>query len=54
VAKGFAKKEGIYYEENFAPTTKWNTIIMVRNLAAQHGWTLHQVDVCRVWLHKAL
>src|ERR1700733_9403424 len=26
VAKGFAQKEGVYYEETFAPTTKWATI----------------------------
>jgi hypothetical protein len=45
VAKGFSQKEGIDYEETFSPTTKWNTIRMVINLVAQHGWTLHQMDV---------
>jgi hypothetical protein len=47
-------KEGIDYEETFSPTTKWNTIRMVINLAAQYGWTLHQMDVKSAFLNGDL
>jgi hypothetical protein len=54
VAKGFAQKEGIDYEETISPTSKWNTILMVINLAALYGWTLHQMDVKSVFLNGDL
>eukprot|EP00253_Pinus_taeda_P017226 PITA_17226 len=34
VAKGFAQKEGVAYDETFAPTTKWATIQTLFPLAA--------------------
>jgi hypothetical protein len=37
VAKGFAMKEGIDYEENFAPTTKWATISTLFSMATHNG-----------------
>eukprot|EP00253_Pinus_taeda_P019453 PITA_19453 len=37
VEKGFAQKEGVDYEETFAPTTKWATIWTLFALAAQNG-----------------
>ena len=45
MAKCFAQKEGIDYEETFAPTTKWTTIQTLFALAAQNGWKVHQMDV---------
>ena len=54
VAKGFAQKEGIDYEETFAPTAKWNTIRIVLALAAQNGWKVHQMDVKSVFLNGDL
>ena len=54
VAKGFAQKEGIDYEEIFAPTTKWNTISIVLALAAQNGWKVHQMDVKSAFLNNDL
>ena len=52
--KGFSHKEGIDYEENFAPTTNWNTIWIVLALAAQNGWKVHQMDVKRAFLNGDL
>eukprot|EP00253_Pinus_taeda_P026038 PITA_26038 len=37
VEKGFAQKEGVDYEETFAPTSKWATIRTLFALAAQNG-----------------
>eukprot|EP00253_Pinus_taeda_P034037 PITA_34037 len=45
VAEGFAQKEGIDYEETFAPTAKWATIRTLFALAAQNSWRVHQMDV---------
>eukprot|EP00253_Pinus_taeda_P013832 PITA_13832 len=45
VAKGFAQKEGVNYEENFSPTTKWATIQTLFALTFQNGWKVHQMDV---------
>ena len=45
VAKGFAQKEGIDYEETFSPTTKRATIWTLFALAAQNSWRVHQMDV---------
>jgi hypothetical protein len=54
VTKGFAQKEGIDYEETFAPTAKWNTIRVVLALAAQNGWKVHQMDVKSAFLNGDL
>jgi len=54
VAKGFAQQEGIDYEENFAPTDKWNTIRMVINLDTHNGWKLLQMDVKSAFLKDDL
>eukprot|EP00253_Pinus_taeda_P002943 PITA_02943 len=45
VAKGFAQKEGVDYEENFPPITKWSTIQTLFALAAHKSWKVHQMDV---------
>ena len=39
VAKGFSQKEGVDYEETFAPTTKWATIRTLFALAADRKST---------------
>eukprot|EP00253_Pinus_taeda_P003729 PITA_03729 len=45
VVKGFAQKEGVDYEENFSPITKWDTIWTLFSLAVQNGWKFHQMHV---------
>lgn len=45
VGKGFAYKEGVYYEENFYTTTKWVTIQTLFALKTQNSWKFHQMDV---------
>eukprot|EP00253_Pinus_taeda_P005716 PITA_05716 len=50
VAKGFAQKEGVDYEETFAPTAKWVTIRTLFALAAQNGFAVkgHEHKVCKL------
>ena len=54
VAKGYAQKEGIYYEETFSPTAKWATIRTLLSLASQKGWKVHQMDVKIAFLNGDL
>jgi hypothetical protein len=51
VGKGFAQKEGVDYEETFAPTEKWATICTLFSMAAQNGWKIHQMDVKTAFLN---
>jgi hypothetical protein len=45
VAKGYSQKEGIDYEDTFAPVAKMNTIRLMITLATKNNWQLHQLDV---------
>ena len=44
VARGFSQKEGIDYEETFAPMARYTSIRAIMALAAKLGWKLHQMD----------
>eukprot|EP00253_Pinus_taeda_P012520 PITA_12520 len=54
VAKCFARKEGVDYEETFAPIAKWATIRTLFALAAHNGWKVHQMDVKTAFLNGDL
>jgi hypothetical protein len=54
VAKGFSQREGINYEETFAPTTKMSTTRLVLAIGAQQGWKVHQMDVTSAFLNGDL
>ena len=41
VARGFSQKEGIDYEETFAPVARYTSIRAIMALAAKLGWKLH-------------
>ena len=45
VARGFPWKEGIDYEETFAPVARYTSIRSVLSLAAVMKWKIHQMDV---------
>ena len=51
VARGFTQKEGIDYDETFAPVSRYTTIRTIISLAVVFGRKLHQMDVKTVFLN---
>jgi hypothetical protein len=51
VARGFNQKEGIDYEETFAPITRYTSIQTIIALASVLGWKLHQMDAKTTFLN---
>jgi hypothetical protein len=45
VAKGFTQKEGIDYQETYAPVVKYDSLRIMLAVAANKGYTLKQFDV---------
>ena len=41
VARGFTQKEGINYEETFAPIARYTSIRTIFSLASKMKWKLH-------------
>ena len=41
VARGFSQKEGIDYEENFAPVARYTSIKTILSLESNMNWKLH-------------
>jgi hypothetical protein len=53
-ARGFSQKEGIDYEETFAPVARYTSIRIIIALAAKMKWTLHQMDVKTTFLNGVI
>ena len=51
VAHGFSHKEGIAYEETFAPAARYTSIRSILALAAMMKWKIHQMDVKTAFLN---
>ena len=51
VARGFSQKEGIDYEETFAPVARYTSVRTILAIAASKGWKVHQMDVKTVFLN---
>ena len=51
MACGFSQKEGVDYEETFAPISRHTLIRAIMALDAKLGWKLHQMDVKTTFLN---
>jgi hypothetical protein len=54
VAQGFSKKEGIDYEETFAPVARLEAIRILLAFSVGKGFKLHQMDVKSAFLNGVL
>ena len=54
MVKGFSRKEGIDYEETFAPVARYSSIRTIISLAAERGWRVHQTDVKTAFLNRVI
>nr|GEU63163.1 ribonuclease H-like domain, reverse transcriptase, RNA-dependent DNA polymerase [Tanacetum cinerariifolium] len=54
VAKGYVKKQGVDYDEVFTPVARLDTIRVIFSLIAQHGWSVHHLDVKSAFLNGDL
>jgi hypothetical protein len=51
VARGFSQKEGIDYDDIFAPVARYTSIRVIISLASVFNWKLHQMDVKTTFLN---
>jgi hypothetical protein len=54
VIKGYEQKEGIDYDETYAPVSKMATFRMLLALAAQYGWDVDHMDVVTAFLNPKI
>jgi hypothetical protein len=54
VAQGFSQKEGIDYEETFAPVAHLEAIRILLAFSMAKGFKLHQMDVKSAFLNGVL
>lgn len=54
MAKGYSHKEGIDYEEVFAPVARMETIRVFIAVGTQRGWPIHQLDFKSAFLNGEL
>ena len=54
VAKGFVQREGIDFEEVFAPVARMESVRLLLALAASRSWEVHHLDVKSAFLNGEL
>nr|GFC05196.1 copia protein [Tanacetum cinerariifolium] len=54
VARGYAQKEGVYFEESFAPVARLEAVRLFIAYAAHKSFTIYQMDVKTVFLYGPL
>jgi hypothetical protein len=51
VVQGWAQREGIDYNETFAPVARYGSVRLLLAIAAAKGWDVEQLDVKTAFLH---
>jgi hypothetical protein len=54
VARGFTQREGVDYDETFAPVMKFHTLRIILAICIQHNLMVHQMDVVTAFLNGVL
>ena len=54
VVKGYSQRQGIDYDEVFAPVARMEAIRLLVSLAAHEGWEVHHMDVKSAFLNGEL
>jgi len=54
VIKGYEQKEGIDYDETYAPVSKMATFRLLLALAVQYGWDVDHMDVVTAFLNPKI
>lgn len=54
VAKGYAQREGVDFEEVFAPIARMETVCLFLALAVHSSWDVHHMDVKSAFLNGEL
>ncbi|WVZ61915.1 hypothetical protein U9M48_011722 [Paspalum notatum var. saurae] len=54
VVKGYAQRQGIDYDEVFAPVARMEAVRLLLALAAQEGWQVHHMDLKTAFLNGDL
>ena len=54
VAKGYNQKEGIDFDETFAPVAKLVTVRCLISIAVNFDWTLYQLDINNAFLYGVI
>jgi hypothetical protein len=52
--EGNHQQAGLDYDETFSPIVKAATVRLVLSIAAEHKWSLLQLDVSNAFLHGSL
>ena len=54
VTRGFTQREGIDFEETFAPVAPLSAIRALLSLAVERNWEVHQLDITMAYLNSTL
>ena len=54
VAKGYVQRQGIDYEDVFAPVARIEIVRVILSLAGTNGWWVHHLDVKSAFLNGKL
>ncbi|SPC61539.1 related to retrotransposon protein [Ustilago sp. UG-2017b] len=54
VTRGFTQREGVDFEETFAPVAPLSVIRVLLSLAVERDWEVHQLDITMAYLNSTL